>query len=135
MPENHHFQPKPRFVDILVFDGLQLLDLAGPLQVFATANELSGRAGPLYAPKVIAKADGRVTASAGLTSLTAPLPDADAPVHTLLVAGAPASMPRATMPILSPGSRGAPRARRGSRRCARAPSCWQRRAFSTVDAW
>ncbi len=79
-----------RAIDILVFEGVQLLDLAGPLQVFATANGLAGGDAPLYATRVVAKGHtGAVTASAGLTSLTAPLPAADAPLHTLLVAGGP----------------------------------------------
>jgi len=40
----------PRLVVILGFDGAQLLDLAGPLQVFATACDLARRAGSPAAP-------------------------------------------------------------------------------------
>src|SRR6266581_475333 len=46
----------PRRIDILAFPDVQLLDVAGPLQVFASANELSLAAGASapYAPRVIA---------------------------------------------------------------------------------
>ena len=49
--------PKPRNVAILTFDRGQLLDVAGPLQVFATANERHIAAGgeTAYAPVVIAR--------------------------------------------------------------------------------
>ena len=76
-------------VEIVVFENVQLLDLAGPLQVFATANSLSGADIPLYAPTVVAADGGFVTASAGLTSLTNPLPTSQPAPHTLLVAGGP----------------------------------------------
>ncbi len=89
MPKFPPIQPTCRAIEILVFDGVQLLDLAGPLQVFATANYLSDAVAPLYATKVVARAAASVTASAGLTSLTAPLSEPGTPLHTLLVAGGP----------------------------------------------
>ena len=89
MPIVPPIQPTSLVVEILVFAHVQLLDLAGPLQVFATANQLLGGAEPLYVTKVVARADGLVTASAGLASLTAPLSEPGTPVHTLLVAGGP----------------------------------------------
>ncbi|MEH3147552.1 MAG: helix-turn-helix domain-containing protein [Methylobacterium frigidaeris] len=76
-----------RSIEILCFPGVQLLDVAGPLQVFASANDLAPRAGPApYAMAVVAGAD-EVVATAGLPFRTAPLPPPDAPLHTLVVAG------------------------------------------------
>jgi transcriptional regulator GlxA family with amidase domain len=84
--------PKPtdhaRPIDILAFPDVQLLDVSGPLQVFATANDLATAAGLTcpYRPRVIAPG-GTVTASAGLGLVGHPLPDALDPVDTLIAAG------------------------------------------------
>jgi transcriptional regulator GlxA family with amidase domain len=89
MPKTPRFSPKaPRPVELLAFPAVQLLDVAGPLQVFATANDLSDGAVP-YAPRVIAAGDGALTASAGLRLVADPLPERGAPVDTLIVAGGP----------------------------------------------
>jgi len=76
-------------VEILAFPRVQLLDVAGPLQVFATANELTCDAGrrPLYAPRVVALQPGPVAASAGLALVADVLPDPRRKADTLLVAG------------------------------------------------
>ncbi len=89
MPKNPRFTPsRPLRVEILAFPDVQLLDVAGPLQVFASANDLvgaSGRPRP-YEPVVVA--DRRlVTASAGLGLATRELPSQRVPVDTLIVAG------------------------------------------------
>jgi transcriptional regulator GlxA family with amidase domain len=83
-----------RRIEILAFPGVQLLDVSGPLQVFATANDLFATtddragAGPApYALRVTAAGGGVVRSSAGLGLATEPLPQADAPVDTLVVAG------------------------------------------------
>lgn len=78
-----------RHIDIVAFEQVQLLDVAGPLQVFASANKAAVRAGreALYAPRVIAAHGPTVTSSAGLTMLAAPLPDEATPIDTLIVAG------------------------------------------------
>ncbi|TXM97018.1 GlxA family transcriptional regulator [Methylobacterium sp. WL64] len=89
MPKTPRFSPDlPRAVELLAFPAVQLLDVAGPLQVFATANDLSGGLAP-YAPRVIAAGDGALTASAGLRLVAEPLPERGAPVDTLIVAGGP----------------------------------------------
>ena len=87
-PSSPHFPPDPRRVDILAFPDCQLLDVAGPLQVFGTACDLAARAAAAvpYRATVVA-AQGAVTSSAGLGLAAAPLPDAAAPVDTLVVAG------------------------------------------------
>jgi transcriptional regulator GlxA family with amidase domain len=80
-----------RVVELLAFPSVQLLDVSGPLQVFATTNEKIVEAGgtPPYVTRVVAQ-DGRsVTASAGLGLATQPLSSADAPVDTLVIAGGP----------------------------------------------
>jgi transcriptional regulator GlxA family with amidase domain len=92
MPDDPRFLPNPpRVVEILAYPAVQLLDVAGPLQVFASANELTARIGegPLYAPRVVSAGAPVVTASAGLGLVAAPLPRARAALDTLLVAGGP----------------------------------------------
>jgi transcriptional regulator GlxA family with amidase domain len=92
MPIVPRFPPKPsRVVEILSYPAVQLLDVAGPLQVFVSANELAARDGesPLYAPRMVSAGAPVVTASAGLGLVAAPLTDAQAPLDTLVVAGGP----------------------------------------------
>ena len=74
---------------MLAFDDVQLLDVAGPLQVFASANTLSQAAGstPPYQAIVVAGGSGPVTSSAGLDLMALPLADPAAPLDTLVVAG------------------------------------------------
>src|ERR1700676_1666806 len=92
MPKNPRFLPNPpRVIEILAYPAVQLLDVAGPLQVFASANEIAARNGeaPLYAPGVVSAGAPVVTASAGLGLVAAPLPRTRAALDTLLVAGGP----------------------------------------------
>jgi transcriptional regulator GlxA family with amidase domain len=79
----------PRRIDILAFADVQLLDVAGPLQVFASANELSLAAGASapYMPSVIAAVPGEIRSTAGLGLFAYPLPRADETTDTLIVAG------------------------------------------------
>ncbi|WP_370653453.1 GlxA family transcriptional regulator [Caballeronia sp. Lep1P3] len=75
-------------MDVLAFADVQLLDVAGPLQVFASANELAVAAGMARPYRARVVADGAtVTASAGLGLVCEPLPDAASPCDTLVVAG------------------------------------------------
>lgn len=89
MPKNPRFPPsRPRRIEILAFPDVQLLDVAGPLQVFASANDLvcaTGRPRP-YEPVVVADRP-LVTASAGLGLATRKLPAPRLPLDTLIVAG------------------------------------------------
>src|SRR5690348_235354 len=92
MPKYPRSRPiqAPRSVEVLVFPGVQLLDVAGPLQAFATANDLArDRAGaPPYALRVVAPGIGPVITSAGLGLVTEPLPEPRGPASdTLIVAG------------------------------------------------
>jgi transcriptional regulator GlxA family with amidase domain len=60
MPKDPRFPPKARIVELLVYPAVQLLDVAGPLQVFSSANDVVADAGgaPPYALKVVARAAG-----------------------------------------------------------------------------
>jgi transcriptional regulator GlxA family with amidase domain len=89
MPKNPRFTPsRPLRIELLAFPDVQLLDVAGPLQVFASANDLvvaSGSPRP-YDPVVVA--DRRlVIASAGLGLATRKLPAPRQALDTLIVAG------------------------------------------------
>ncbi|AVF34502.1 GlxA family transcriptional regulator [Rahnella sikkimica] len=79
----------PKHIIILAVPGVQLLDVSGPLDVFAEANQQRGR--EVYKLSVMAVADPIVVSSSGarlLADLTldAPLPYV---LDTFLVAGAP----------------------------------------------
>ncbi|MGA7998173.1 MAG: GlxA family transcriptional regulator [Bradyrhizobium sp.] len=77
-----------RAIEIIAFPSVQLLDVSGPLQVFATANDIAVESGgtPPYALCVVAQG-GDVTASAGLGITARPLPPIGAPLDTLIIAG------------------------------------------------
>jgi putative intracellular protease/amidase len=77
-----------RKVDLLAFPDVQLLDVAGPLQVFASANERAAEQGLArpYVVTVVAP-EGQITATAGLRFDAAALPTRRAAVDTLIVAG------------------------------------------------
>jgi len=89
MPKSPRFTPsRPLRIEILAFPDVQLLDVAGPLQVFASANDIvraTGRPRP-YEPVVVADRP-LVTASAGLGLATQELPAPRLPLDTLIVAG------------------------------------------------
>ncbi|WP_347927476.1 GlxA family transcriptional regulator [Pseudomonas helvetica] len=77
----------PKTVHVLAFANVQLLDVTGPLQVFASANDMAAQRGlpPPYAPTVIADGGGAVMSSAGLALLAEPLPSESS--DTLIIAG------------------------------------------------
>ena len=97
MPKSPRFQPAffranaARVVEVLAFPLVQLLDVTGPLQVFASANEHVAQAGgaPPYVLRVVARGGEGVTATAGLGIATSPLPRTGPPPDTLIVAGGP----------------------------------------------
>ena len=100
MTKSPRFPPDaPRPVEVLAFPSVQLLDVAGPLQVFATANEHGGVGQP-YVPRVIAAGDPNLTASAGLRLVAEPLPGDDMPVDTLVIAGGPGILAACADPAL-----------------------------------
>jgi transcriptional regulator GlxA family with amidase domain len=80
-----------RVVEMVAFDAVQLLDVTGPLQVFATANDMAAKNGdpPPYAVRIVARQTPSVTSSAGIALMTEELPHPGAPLDTLIVAGGP----------------------------------------------
>jgi transcriptional regulator GlxA family with amidase domain len=89
-PKDPRIPPKSsiRKIDVLAFPDVQLLDVAGPLQVFASANERAVEQGLArsYVVTVVAPED-QITATAGLSFAAAPLPPSEAPVDTVIIAG------------------------------------------------
>ena len=75
-----------RPIAIVVFPGLQSLDLVGPHEVFATANRFAGR--EVYRLTVAALHAGPVATSSGLAVVAdTTLADLDGPLDTLMVVG------------------------------------------------
>jgi transcriptional regulator GlxA family with amidase domain len=112
----------PREVVIVVYPGIQSLDLTGPLEVFVGAQLLldaSARAARGYRVSILSRDGAPMRASSGLRLI----PDgalADAPPHidTLLVAGGVGCMEAAADRLLVDWiARAAPRARRSASVC------------------
>jgi transcriptional regulator GlxA family with amidase domain len=102
-PNNPRIPPTPpRLIEVLAFPQVQLLDVAGPIQVFTAANELAAKteARTPYTIRVVAPKGAQVQATSGLTFVTAPLPDPTEPLDTLIVAGGQGVMRAADDPSL-----------------------------------
>jgi transcriptional regulator GlxA family with amidase domain len=92
MPNAPHSAPNAvRVIEVLAFPSVQLLDVTGPVQVFATTNDQIAEAGgsPPYAPCIVARGGAGITASSGVGLAANPLPPVEAAVDTLMVAGGP----------------------------------------------
>jgi transcriptional regulator GlxA family with amidase domain len=93
MPNSPRFTPQrqqqqPRRIEILAFPDVQLLDVAGPLQVFASSNDLARAASkPLPYQTVVVAQRNLVVTSAGLELAARALPKSSTPFSTLIVAG------------------------------------------------
>jgi transcriptional regulator GlxA family with amidase domain len=90
MPKSPRFSPKPvRTIDVLTYPAVQLLDVTGPIQVFASANDLVAGAGGAvpYLLRVVAQGGESVRASAGVALAASPLTQPEEALDTLLVAG------------------------------------------------
>jgi transcriptional regulator GlxA family with amidase domain len=90
MPKPPRSSPNPiRVIDVLAYPAVQLLDVTGPFQVFACANDLAAAAGGArpYLLRIVAPGGEAVTASAGVTLAADPLTQPGEPLDTLLVAG------------------------------------------------
>ena len=75
---------------ILVYKGFELLDMAGPVSVFNTANKLAGRT--LYKIHLISTQGGLIADSSGLQNMTSKAAKTSiSPTDTLLIAGASAT--------------------------------------------
>jgi transcriptional regulator GlxA family with amidase domain len=90
MPIHPRIQPKlSRLIELLAFPQVQILDVTGPLQVFATANDIAGGSTPPYAIHVVSQAGGAVASSLGVELLADALPPHDSTLDTLIIAGGP----------------------------------------------
>jgi transcriptional regulator GlxA family with amidase domain len=81
-----------RLIAVLAFEGVQLLDVAGPVQTFASANEMAKETGDTpYRIQVLSRRGGVVSTSAGLPLLTQPIGRAidKSRIDTLIIAGGP----------------------------------------------
>lgn len=89
MPKTPRFTPsRPRRIEFLAFEQVQLLDVAGPLQVFASANDHARAAGePLPYELAVVAERPLVTSSAGLGLTAQALSEPGLPLDTLIIAG------------------------------------------------
>jgi transcriptional regulator GlxA family with amidase domain len=84
-------QAQQRLVVVLAFEGAQLLDIAGPLQTFASANEIAKDGGDApYRLVVASRRGGVMRTSSGLPLVTVSIAGSrGAPIDTLIVPGGP----------------------------------------------
>jgi transcriptional regulator GlxA family with amidase domain len=104
MPKSPRSSPNPiRVIDVLTYPAVQLLDVAGPVQVFASGNDLvAGAGGPQpYLLRVVAQGGESVTASAGVALAAGPLTPLCEALDTLLVAGGEGAEAAAENPALA----------------------------------
>lgn len=86
----------PRRILFIAYDGLQLLDLAGPAMAFETANRLSGQA--LYEMRTLSPAGGAIACDGGFEIQSEALANYQpGPRDTVLVMGAEAKPLRRAM--------------------------------------
>ena len=81
-------------VVMLAYPDAQLLDISGPLQVFASASEILMRtkraSAPSYSTTIVARKRGALRTSSGIELIAASMKDVDpASIDTLLVTGVP----------------------------------------------
>jgi transcriptional regulator GlxA family with amidase domain len=103
MPKSPRSSPNLiRVIDVLVFPAVQLLDVTGPLQVFASANDFVARASGArpYLMKVVAPGGEAVTSSAGLALAAGPLTRRGEALDTLLVTGGEGAEAAAENPVV-----------------------------------
>ena len=103
MPNSPRSAPNAvRFIDVLTYPAVQLLDVTGPVQVFASANDIVAKTGGTrpYALRVVARGGQGVTASAGLALAAGPLTAVGDALDTLLVAGGEGAEAAAEDPAL-----------------------------------
>jgi len=102
-PKTPHFPPyRTRTVEVLTYPAVQILDVTGPVQVFASANEIMKKTAGIapYTIRLVAMGRGEVIASAGVPLGVQPLSADDMEVDTLLVAGGPGVEEAASDPEL-----------------------------------
>jgi transcriptional regulator GlxA family with amidase domain len=103
VPKSPRYSPKPvRVIDVLTYPAVQLLDVTGPVQVFASANDLVARTAGVrpYQLRVVAQGGEGVTASAGVAIVASPLTQPGEALDTLLIAGGEGAEAAAENPVL-----------------------------------
>lgn len=103
MAKSPRSAPNPvRVIDVLTYPAVQLLDVTGPVQVFASANDLIAGAGGTrpYLLRVVALGGQGVTASAGVALAAGPLTQLGETLDTLLIAGGEGAEAAAENPLL-----------------------------------
>lgn len=80
---------QPVRIVLLAYDGMNLLDLAGPLQALTTANRGAGAGDPVRYETIVASGGGgAIVTSSGLPVVTASVSElADLPIDTLIAPG------------------------------------------------
>lgn len=80
--------PVPRLVVMVAYRGVNLIDVAGPMQAFQTADELAPHGPRAYRLVTVSQAGGPITTSPGITIETLPLSALDdEAIDTLIVPG------------------------------------------------
>lgn len=103
MPKSPRSLPNAvRVIDVLTYPAVQLLDVTGPVQVFASANDLVASAGGTrpYLLRVVAQGGEDVTASAGVQLVAGPLTQRGEALDTLLIAGGEGAEAATENPVL-----------------------------------
>ena len=103
MPKSPRFSPNPiRVIDVLTYPAVQLLDVTGPVQVFASANDIIAGAGGArpYLLRIVSQGGEDVTATAGVALAAGPLTQRGEALDTLLVAGGEGAEAAAENPAL-----------------------------------
>jgi len=107
MPKSPRFYAV-RVIDVLAYPAVQLLDVAGPVQVFASANDIVAGAGGggggggarPYLLRIVSQDGEGVTATAGVALAAVPLTQLGEALDTLIVAGGEGAEAAAENPIL-----------------------------------
>jgi transcriptional regulator GlxA family with amidase domain len=87
-PKAPRFPPNgSRVVEVLAYPSVKLLDVTGPIQVFASANAFVAPAGEANAIRIVAQGGERIVALAGVELAVHPLSPVDAALDTLVIAG------------------------------------------------
>lgn len=76
-----------RRIGIVAFDGVQGLDLNGPLDVFSTANQVAAKRMPPYEPLLLGVGTGPFSSESGLRCLAHVTLDRTPPLDTVIVPG------------------------------------------------
>ncbi len=104
---------QPRAVIMLAYEGAQILDVVGPLQILAGVNDEQPKDRPAYALTILAEKRGPFVTGSGMR-LVADGAYADLPkqIHTLIVCGGDVVKPLRNPLLLAAVREGAARARR-----------------------